>query len=68
MVWQDVGARGSHGPATVVRWSISAFLLEKATVGPRSSGEVGGSPLPKPGAASDNVNELNGHHTSPIGQ
>jgi hypothetical protein len=50
-------------PATVP-WSVPAFLLDKATVGPRSSGEVGSRPLPEPGAASDKVNELKGHNTS----
>lgn len=33
-------------PATVP-WSVPAFLLDKTSVGPRSFGEVGGSPLPE---------------------
>ena len=39
-----------HGLRTVVPWSVSAFLLDKASVGPRSSGGLSAHPFPRPGS------------------
>ena len=38
--WNSLG----HGPTTVEPWSVPAFLPGKASVGPRSFGEVALSP------------------------